>query len=117
MRVQLVLYPQNYQGQYSSIATPNVSEFVADPVFSTGLDSVSTTTSSTPLADRLTNNPSVIGLWKGFSSSGGGGGWSAADAPISTLNQLTLDSGTGSQSVCGVYQTINNLIPGNDYDL
>jgi len=115
MSVQLILYPQSYQGQYSSIAVANVLEFVADSNFSAGIDTVSTTTASDPLADRLTNAPSTIGLWRGYSTSGSP--WTVADAPTSSLNAMVLDSGSGGDSYSGVYQTISNLIAGNEYDL
>ena len=115
MSVQLILYPQNYQGQYSSIATANILEYVADSNFSAGIDTVSTTTASDPLADRLTNAPSTIGLWRGYHTNGSP--WTTADAPTSSLNALVLDSGTGGDSYSGVYQTLCNLIAGNQYDL
>ena len=115
MSVQLILYPQNYQGQYSSIATANILEYVADSNFSAGIDTVSTTTASDPLADRLTNAPSTIGLWRGYSTNGSP--WTTADAPTSSLNAMVLDSGTGGDSYSGIYQTLCNLIAGNEYDL
>jgi len=115
MSVQLILYPQNYQGQYSSIATANILEYVADSNFSAGIDTVSTTTASDPLADRLTNAPSTIGLWRGYHTNGSP--WTTADAPTSSLNAMVLDSGTGGDSYSGIYQTLCNLIAGNEYDL
>ena len=30
MSVQLVLYPQNYKGRYSSVSTPVFNQYVAD---------------------------------------------------------------------------------------
>ena len=115
MSVQLILYPQNYQGQFSSIATANILEYVADSNFSAGIDTVSNTTASDPLADRLTNAPSTIGLWRGYSTNGSP--WTTADAPTSSLNAMVLDSGTGGDSYSGIYQTLCNLIAGNEYDL
>ena len=36
MSVQLILYPQNYEGQYSSISTPFFTEYVSDYSFNIG---------------------------------------------------------------------------------
>ena len=36
MSVQLILYPQNYQGQFSSFGTPIFTEYVSDYSYNIG---------------------------------------------------------------------------------
>ena len=123
MSVQLILYPQNYQGVYNSTSTPVISEYVANPNFNVGLTSTYGTNHSQP-SNAVMQAPNLIGIsathlpnssWKAFHSTGGT--YSSTAAPTVTTG-LNLTSGSGfGNSTSGVYQKISNLIVGITYTL
>lgn len=114
MSVQLILYPQKYDGSYSATTSYQTNEYVADNVLFIGvvLSSVHNTTAANPTNHAVINNPTTQG-WKRFRTNGGS--WGTPDAPT-IAGQLILDSAsTISQS--GVYQLITNLTIGQEYDI
>ena len=69
MSVQLIVFPQNYEGQYSSIAT-NANEFIVDGINFNDINASSSYDSSTSgnvIVDVLTNQPPTqINTWFRF---------------------------------------------------
>jgi len=114
MSVQLILYPQKYDGSYSTTTTQQTSQYVADNILFNGViaTSVHNTTSTNPTNHAVINNPATIG-WKRFRTNGGS--WGTPDAPT-IAGQLILDSDT-TISQSGVYQLITNLTIGQEYDI
>ena len=117
MSVQLVLYPQNHKGRYSSTSMPVFNEYVADNqnfntlLNYTGHDS----TANDPGLDAI-NNSVGIAAWKRFRSTGGT--FASVTMPSqSYANKLELYSANGSTSSSGVYQKIINLTQNTVYDL
>ena len=117
MSVQLVLYPQNYNGRYSATSISVFNEYVADNqnfntlLNNTGYDS----TASDPGLDAI-NNSVGIAAWKRFRSTGGA--FSSVTMPSrSNANKLELYSASGSTSSSGVYQKIVGLTQNTVYDL
>ena len=117
MSVQLVLYPQNYEGRYSATSISVFNEYVADNqnfntlLNNTGYDS----TASDPSLDAI-NNSVAIAAWKRFRSTGGA--FSSVTMPSrSNANKLELYSANGSTSSSGVYQKIIGLTQNTVYDL
>jgi len=117
MSVQLVLYPQNYEGRYSTTSIAVFNEYVADNQnFNTinnltGYDS----TASDPGLDAI-NNSVGIAAWKKFRSTGGT--FASVTMPSqSYANKLQLYSANGSTSSSGVYQKIIGLTQNTVYDL
>ena len=69
MSVQLVLYPQTYEGRYSSVSTPIFNEYVADNVnFSTLLNYTGYDSTASDVGLDAINNSIGIAAWKRFRS-------------------------------------------------
>ncbi len=121
MSVQLILYPQNYQGVYQSNSSVITTNLVADGSRFTSISSHSGYSSSTsdPAFDAITND-APISNWKKFRSQGSTA-FANVDFPIvisgfnPKLRFRAASGGTNSSS--GVYQTINNLVVGASYQL
>ena len=113
MSTQLILYPQNYEGQYNLTSTV-ASEKVVDGI------SFSTINAS-PLADVPSNSPLpvigfaqpvIINSWYRSRSTLFG----TPAAPSASGNYLYLYS-VASSTTSGVYQKLSNLTIGQWYDL
>ena len=117
MSVQLILYPQNYKGRYSSVSTPVFNEYVADNVnFTTLLNNTGYDSTASDVGLDAINNSIGIAAWKRFRSTGGI--WASVTMPSrSNANKLELYSASGSTSSSGVYQKIIGLTMGTVYDL
>ena len=112
MSVQLIVYPQSYEGSYNAISTSS-TEFIVNGISFTNLSgSVYASPSATPFIDTFTNAPpTTINTWLRFISTSGG---SPASPSVSASN-LVLNSVVGSGSESGVYQKLSNLTIGIDY--
>tara|TARA_R110002050_G_scaffold80307_1_gene171811 strand:- start:2890 stop:5643 length:2754 start_codon:yes stop_codon:yes gene_type:complete len=119
MSVQLVLYPQSYQGVYSTTSYPVLSEYVADTPFFFFLNWLPNydvgSSSLDPSLDAVTNNP-PIPAWRTWRSTGGF--YANVTAPSeSFFDRLILYSNNGAISSSGVYQKVQNLNIGILYEL
>lgn len=110
---QLILYPQ---GSNSFTFTTTQNQYCGNSSFTSGLNSSAQTGNVLPLAGALIANASIIGNWNGFSSNGTFAAFASTTAPTVSSGNLTLTSAS-SQSVAGVYQTIDNLTTGADYEI
>ena len=121
MSVQLILYPQNYQGVYASNSTVITTNLVADGTrFNTlALHTGYSSSASDPAFDALTND-APIPSWKKFRSQGSSS-FANVDFPVvisGIVPKLRFRAASGSvSSSSGIYQTINNLIEGATYQL
>ena len=118
MSIQLILYPQSYQGRYSSTSTPIFNEFVGDGFnFTTLLNNAGFDSTANDIGLDAINNFISIAAWKRFRSTGGV--WASVTMPSSSFaNKLELYSASGStSSSSGVYQKIMNLSVGTVYNL
>ena len=119
MSVQLVLYPQFYDG-YISSSFPVLSEYVSDGrLFSllnnyTGYDVP--TSSIFPASDAVTAIP-AISAWQKFRSTNPSGQFGTVTMPTQISNKLNLYSNASNTSSSGVYQKIQNLNVGVQYEL
>ena len=121
MSVQLILYPQNYQGVYASNSSVITTNLVADGArFNTIANHTGYSSSATdPAFDAITNDAPTSN-WKKFRSQGSSS-YADVDFPIvisgfSPKLRFRAASG-GSNSSSGIYQTINNLVVGASYQL
>jgi len=121
MSVQLILYPQNYQGVYASNSSVITTNLVADGArFNTIANHTGYSSSaSDPAFDAITNDAPTSN-WKKFRSQGSSS-FADVDYPIvisgfSPKLRFRAASG-GSNSSSGIYQTINNLVVGASYQL
>ena len=117
MSVQLILYPQNYKGKYTSALA--INQYVADNVnFITLLSHSGYLSSQQFITADAINNDSPIAAWKRFRPSSNS---FFADCPLpsrSNTNKLELYSASGgTNSSSGVYQRIVGLSIGAVYEL
>ena len=116
MSIQLVLYPQNYQGVFTS---PVLNEYVADGLNFYLLNSLSgyavPLNESNPVADTLIGSQ-PIPAWKRFRTTGTP--FENVSIPSQTFsnNVIFYSSNTGISS-SGIYQQIENLNFGVQYEL
>ena len=116
MSVQLIVYPQNYNGDYNEIST-SPTEFLVNGINFNGLDTTGTYTSSVsvPYVDTLTNAPPTIyNTWYRFRNNTAG----TPDYPSVSSGNLVLKTtagATGSRS--GIYQKLSNLTIGAQYTI
>ncbi len=121
MSVQLILYPQNYQGVYASNSSAITTNLVADGArFNTIANHTGYSSSANDPAFDAVTNDAPISNWKKFRSQGSSS-YADVDYPIvisgiSPKLRFRAASG-GSNSSSGVYQTINNLVVGATYQL
>jgi len=115
MSVQLIVYPQNYDGTYNSISSSS-TEFIVNGLNFNGLDTTPTYTSSTTgstFLDVLTSAPPIItNSWYRFRTDATG----TPAYPTSSGGNLILDSVT-TLTLAGVYQKLSNLVVGQQYTL
>jgi hypothetical protein len=114
MSVQLILYPQTYEGQYNSISA-NPNEFVVNGInFSNLSTSSSYDTSATTLAIfySLLNQPAVTNTWLRYRSTAS----STPALPTNTSGNVVFNS-TGAISRSGIYQKLSNLNIGTNYTI
>ena len=118
MSTQLILYPQTYQGQYTSNATSVFNQYIVNGINFTGLDSTSlhNTTNIHPSQDAITNAPpSVLGNWYRFTTTGGD--WGAVTAPALAAGSILLSVNVSTEGRTGVYQQLSGLSVGGVYDV
>ena len=117
MSVQLVLYPQNYNGRYSATSISVFNEYVADNQnFNTVNSYAGYDSTANDVGLDAINNSVGIAAWKRFRSTGGT--FASVTMPSqSYANKLELYSASGATSSSGVYQKIVGLTQNSVYDL
>ena len=118
MSTQLILYPQTYEGQYSSISAPSTIEYIVNGINFTGLNSTSlhNTTAVNPSQDAIDNlPPAILGDWYRFTTTGGS--WGVVTAPQVTGTSLLLGYNAATTGQTGIYQKISGLVVGAVYDV
>ena len=121
MSTQLILYPQNYNGQYNYISTPTAAftNFISNGQLFTGLGSTtlySTSSVKPPLDAILNEHPSIVNTWYRFTTIvGAPGNWGAVTAPAVALNSLVLSVNDIAEGHTGVYQQLTGLTVGATY--
>ena len=113
MSLQLILYPQNFQGQYSTVSTPYFTEYVSDFSYNLGLSGAGFSGSAVSQSNVLTNL-TPLNIWQQYNVTGGG--FTSANAATFASGKVTLDSAS-STSLTGIYQLISNLQIGSTYVL
>ena len=113
MSVQLIVYPQNFEGQFNAMSS-NANEFVVNGINFSGLDlSSSYDLLTTDISDVILNAPPTItNTWYRFRSTILG----TPTLPIVTAGDLVLNS-TTTLTISGVYQSLTNLTVGQIYNV
>ena len=111
MSVQLIVYPQNFNGQYNAFSN-TTSEAVVNGINFLNLDSASSYDSSVVLITNiLPNAPATIpNTWYRFRTTGSG----TPSLPTVTSGNLVLNS-TTTATISGIYQRLTNLTIGQQY--
>jgi hypothetical protein len=117
MSVQLILYPQSYEGAFNAIST-NPNEFVvnginfSNPPLSTSSSYDTALTGTASLVAALTNQPAVTNTWVRYRSTAAG----TPALPTNTSGNVVFNSGAFS-SRSGIYQKLSNLVAGTNYTI
>ena len=113
MSVQLIVFPQSYDGQFNSTST-TANEFVVD---GTNFNTINTSSSydtyaNNSILDTLTNAPpSIINTWYRYRNVSG----AIPTLPAETSGNLTLYSNINT--IAGIYQKLSNLVVGTTYEI
>ena len=113
MSVQLIIYPQSFDGTANTYAT-TATEFIVNGISFLNLNTASTFESSLlpPYEDTVTNAPpTILNTWYRFRTSG-----FTVDYPTEVSGNLVLDS-INLSTVTGIYQKVSNLVVGAQYAL
>ena len=112
MSVQLIVFPQSYEGQYNSIAS-SANNFIVDGINFNTINTSSSYDAPSLLQTAIDNQPpSVVNTWYRYRTTGSG----TPTLPTEVSGNLTLYS-VSTQSLCGVYQKLSNLVVGNAYEI
>ena len=112
MSVQLIVYPQNYDGQSTAISN-SPTEFLVNGINFNNLNSTPTYQSAVnpPYQDVFNNAPaSIPNAWYRFRLNG------VVAYPSVSAGSLVLNSLSG-ESFVGVYQRLTNLVVGQQYTI
>ena len=113
MSVQLILYPQNYDGAYNAISS-SATEFIVNGTNFNNLNSSPSYTAVTGnvLFDSMQNAPPVIpNQWYRWRAD-----LDSPDFATNVAGNMILDWNT-TRGTSGVYQRMTNLIIGQQYNL
>ena len=116
MSVQLIVYPQNYDGTFNSI-TSTPTQFVVNGINFTGLNSAPNydSSSANPSQDTINNaQPTIPNSWYRFRSTIPS---TPSLASVSTGNIILYIDPAAVGSVLGVYQKLGNLVIGQQYEV
>ena len=117
MSVQLIVFPQNFDGVTNAISGSS-TEFIVNGINFTNLsdansyDSNTSSLGSISMIDTLINQPPLVNAWQRFRTTSSG----TPTLPTSTSNNLVLSAASGFTS-SGVYQKLTNLTIGQNYTL
>ena len=116
MSVQLIVYPQNYEGEFNDISSSS-TQFVVNGINFSGLNSTPTYESSAanPSQDTINNAPPIVSnSWYRFRSTNP----SYPSYPeVANNNIFFYIPPAAVGSATGVYQKLGNLVPGQQYEL
>jgi hypothetical protein len=119
MSTQLILYPQNFKGQYNSTATPSFNEYIVNGISFTGLNSTTlySTIDNYPSESAIINSPpAILGNWYRYMTTGGA--WGTLPPPVVSGGDITMfERQTGTAAHSGVYQQLSGLAIGGTYDV
>ena len=110
MSVQLIVYPQSYNGQSNTLSS-SPTELVVNGISFANLDNTGTYTSTAanPYSDTVTNAPpSIVNTWNRFKKG-------TIAFPTVVAADLVLVG--NSSEISGVYQKLSNLTIGAQYTI
>jgi hypothetical protein len=114
MSVQLIVYPQSYEGEYSAI-TSSANDFIVDGINFNTINTSSSydSSASNAILDSLTNAPPyIVNTWYRFRNTLTG----TPTIPTKVSGKLTLFS-VPTLTSSGVYQRLSNLVVGTTYEI
>jgi len=114
MSVQLIVYPQNHDGQFN-ILSNQATQFINDGIsfFTLNDSDFYSSGVGNPTFLALQNQPPLqINAWYRFRSTSTG----TPSFPTQTSNDVVF-SATTTSSLAGIYQRVSNLAIGQNYDI
>jgi hypothetical protein len=115
MSVQLILYPQSYEGTFNVISA-NPNEFIVNGINFSGLSTSSSYDTSVPINDVIISSliaqPAVTNTWVRYRSTLLG----TPALPTNTSGNVVFNSGA-FHSRSGIYQKLSNLVSGTNYTI
>ena len=118
MSTQLIVYPQNYDGQFSSTSNPSSNEFIVNGINFTGFNLTTSyvTSAGNPSDDAILNSPpAILGNWYRYYTSGGP--WAGIPIPLLIGSNLTFFWDGAAIGHSGIYQRLSGLAVGGTYDV
>jgi hypothetical protein len=118
MSTQLILFPQTYEGQYSSISAPSTIQYIVNGINFTGFNSTTNynTTAVHPSQDAIDNeHPYILGNWYRFTTTGGDYG--AVSIVVYAVGAVQLSYNAVTPGQTGIYQKLSGLVVGAIYDV
>ena len=115
MSVQLIVYPQSYDGTFNSISS-SPTEFLVNGIAFSGMDSTNSydtntdPTGATSMITSIVNQTPIINTWQRFRTIYSG----TPALPVVVAGDLIL-SAASALTNSGVYQKLTNLVVGQDY--
>ena len=111
MSIQLIVYPQNYNGQYNVISLGAVNNLVSDSqVFATANGGATAVYLNYVLSDIGLATTPAYGVWQKYKISG------MVQGPFVSGNNLNIPGELGADG-SGVYQRITGLNIGTSYEI
>ena len=110
MSVQLIVYPQSYNGQFNTLSS-SPTELVVNGITFANLDNTGTYTSTAanPYLDTVTNAPpSIVNTWNRFKKG-------SIAFPTAVAGDLVLVG--NSSEISGIYQELSNVTIGGQYTI
>jgi len=112
MSVQLIVFPQSYEGQYNSI-TSSANDFIVDGINFNTMNTSSSYDSGAGTQEAIDNQPpTVVNTWYRYRTTVAG----TPTLPTELSGNLTLLS-VPTATFCGVYQKLSNLVVGTAYEI
>jgi hypothetical protein len=125
MSLQLILFPQSYEGYYNSTSATVTTQYVADnSLFLTSdLDTSVGTTLGTPCDEAIDTDGAIIGAWKRYHTTGTS--YAVTTPPDNYfsvasgvfLSGIEFFSHATQDSHSGIYQKIDGLVVGQSYTI
>ena len=116
MSVQLIVYPQNYEGEYN-VFSLSTNDMLVNGINFIGLNGTSSydytgTNGINAQVNAINNQAPSINVWKRYRTTGSG----TPTLPVVTSGNLVLTSAS-TDTASGVYQKLSNLNVGQTYTL
>ena len=121
MSVQLIIYPQSYEGVYTNISTPVYTQYIADMNLNNGSFWTTYNSHGNLMNPFYSASMNILFStnWSTFYTGTEGTYWNGTAAPVFTSNQITFKSGTHATKYSwgGIVCQVGGVVAGLNYDI